>query len=126
MGKAGGHVAIGSGAFGDMKQHGGRKLSDLTVGEVMELQRDDGSLTDQQWIDQGKIWAAGRYQFVGPTLSGIVGQMGIDPSTRFSPELQDKMAMYLGKQNLDNLSNTWIGLQKLSPQDLARVRAGLQ
>ena len=107
-----------------MTQHGGRNLSDLTVREVMGLQSDDGTLSDEQWIQQGRLHAVGRYQFIGPTLRGVVSELGIDPSTRFTPELQDRMALHLGRQNVNNLPNTWIGLQNLSPAELARVQAG--
>ena len=39
-----GRTVLGySGPFSQMPQHGGRQLTELTVGEIMELQSDDGS-----------------------------------------------------------------------------------
>lgn len=87
-------VAGYSGPFSQMSQHGGRKLTELTVGEIMELQSDDGSLTNDQWEQQGKLHAVGRYQFIGKTLAEVVNKMGISKDALFSPELQDQMCLF--------------------------------
>ena len=81
-----------------MSQHGGQKLTELTVGEIMELQSDDGSLTNDQWEQQGKLHAVGRYQFIGPTLAEVVNKMGISKDALFSPELQDQMCLFHFKE----------------------------
>ena len=63
----------------------GYKLTDMTVGEVMRLQ------------EQGKIFAAGKYQIVGrpgkkrDTMEETVRAMNIDPNEKFSPEMQEKL-----------------------------------
>ena len=46
-----------------MKQHKGKKLTDLTLGEVMELQRDSGKsvMSDSQWVITGKLMQVGAY-----------------------------------------------------------------
>ena len=44
-----------AGSFNKMSMHKGRSLTDLTVGEVKQLQYDDGSLSMRQWVDQGKL-----------------------------------------------------------------------
>jgi peptidoglycan hydrolase-like protein with peptidoglycan-binding domain len=71
--------------------------------------------------------ASGRYQYIRPTLQGLVKAMGLDPSTtKFDPSTQDKIAIYhlranhgldkwlagrmSNEQFLDGLSKTWAGL----------------
>ena len=81
-----------SGRFSQMSQHGGRQLTSMTLQEIMDLQSDDGSMTNDQWRDAGRLHAVGRYQFIGSTFANIVQQSGIDPNTRFTPEVQDAMA----------------------------------
>lgn len=95
-----------SGDFRQMKQHQGKDLTSLTVGEIMALQYDNRTLSDQQWINQGRLHAVGRYQFIGPTLRGLVQRLGIDPKAKFTPELQDRLALSLLKSG--GLSQ-WIG-----------------
>jgi hypothetical protein len=55
------------------------KLSEMTVGEVMDLQK------------QKKVFAAGKYQITPDTLTGGVQSLGISKSEKFSPELQEKL-----------------------------------
>jgi hypothetical protein len=94
-GAAGGREVLGyRGAYSGLTGSGGKNLTDLTVGEVMELQADDGRSWDQ-WYADGKIHGAGRYQFRGTTLKGLVDKLNIDPSTKFSPQLQDSLALNL-------------------------------
>lgn len=110
-----GRTVVGySGPFSQMSQHGGRQLTDLTVGEIMELQSDDGSLTGNQWQQQGKLHAVGRYQFIGSTFAEVVNKMGISKDELFSPELQDRMCLFHFKERgygpwvgvVDNASQT--------------------
>ena len=94
-GAAGGREVLGyKGAYSGLAGSGGRNLTDLTVKEVMELQADDGRSWDQ-WYADGKIHGAGRYQFRGTTLKGLVDKLQIDPNTKFSPQLQDSLALNL-------------------------------
>jgi hypothetical protein len=55
------------------------KLSEMTVGEVMNLQK------------QGKVFAAGKYQMIPGTLESGVKTLNISKSEKFSPELQERM-----------------------------------
>ncbi len=83
-------VTLGYGAY--VPSHlRGRNLTDMTVGEVKELQRamlrhPNNNLNSS---------AVGRYQIVGTTLRGLQEEMGIPDNARFSPELQDRMAQKL-------------------------------
>ena len=97
-----------SGRFSQMSQHGGRQLTSMTLQEIMDLQSDDGSLTNDQWRDAGRLHAVGRYQFIGSTLKAIVEQSGIDPNTQFTPEVQDAMALYLLRTATSGIGQ-WVG-----------------
>ena len=94
IGIKGGHGTLGySGDVRSMSQHGGRALTDFTVGEIMDLQADDRTRSNQQWIDQGRFHAVGRYQFIGPTFAAAVQRQGISRDTKFTPDVQDQMAL---------------------------------
>ena len=55
-------------------------------------------MSNQQWIDAGKLHAVGAYQFVGNTLPGVAQRAGIPDSAKFSPAVQDLMALQLIKE----------------------------
>ena len=57
----------------------GKKLSDLTVGEVMQMQKN------------GKLFAAGHYQITPPAMKDALRLSGVSPDEKFSPEIQDKL-----------------------------------
>ena len=109
-----------SGPFSQMPQHGGRRLTDMTIQEIMDLQYDDPNVSMEQWRVQGRLHAVGRYQFVGDTLAGIVRNSGIDPNTRFSPEVQDALALYHLRTS-SGLSQ-WVGPSKPESQGGATAR----
>jgi len=107
------------GSFNKMSMHEGRSLTDLTVGEVKQLQYDDGSLSMRQWVDQGKLHAVGRYQFVGNTLPGVAKRAGIPDTAKFDKTTQDKMAIQLIKER--GIS-PWVGpSDKATPAERAIV-----
>lgn len=99
-----------SGPFSQMPQHKGRKLTDLTVGEILDLQFDDGSLTMEQWKQQGKLHAVGRYQFIGNTLPGLVSRMNISRDEKFTPNLQDALCIQLYRER--GWKGVWVGLDQ--------------
>jgi len=104
----------------DAVQHGARiktprPPTQMTVQEIYD------------WIDAtpGQPHAIGRYQFIPPTLRSLMKRTGIDPNTRFSPALQDKLADELladagvsrflagdlSRQGfMNNLAKIWAGL----------------
>ena len=88
-----------SGPFSKMSQHGGKKLVDMTVGEIMSLQADPGKskLSNTDWVKQGKLHAVGRYQFIGSTLKVLVQRLGIPSTAKFTPALQDQLFLSLLK-----------------------------
>ena len=77
---------------GPSKKIIGKNLTDMTVGEVIAAQNKKLSNTE------GFIHAAGKYQFIGNTLPGVVESAGIPLNSKFSPEIQDQLAVTLMKQ----------------------------
>lgn len=121
-GSKGGHEiprGFYSGKFSGMKQHGGRKLTDLTLGEVMELQRDPGrsKMSDSEWVSSGKLHAAGAYQFIGDTLKDEVTKMGLDLNSKFTPQLQAQIAKSHATRLGGISPSTWIGLKNMTPEE---------
>ena len=114
IGIKGGRGVLGfSGDFRQMPQHRGKALTSITVGRIMDLQSDDRSLSNSEWISQGRLHAVGRYQFTGPTLRALVQRLNIDRNALFTPELQDMLALSLLKSGG---IGQWIG-----PSDKATV-----
>jgi hypothetical protein len=125
IGTAGGRGTLGySGDIRKMKQHGGRPLTDMTVGEIMNLQKDTG-ISNTEWINKGKLHAVGRYQFIGPTLRERVSKLKIDPSQKFTPELQDELALDYIKEA--GSIGPWIGpSDKATAAERAEISAFLK
>lgn len=99
IGIAGGRGVVGfSGDIKNMSQHGGKSLTDMTVGEIKALQYDDGSMSNSQWIKAGKLHATGRYQFIGNTLPGVAARAGITDDMKFNKDVQDRMALQLMRE----------------------------
>jgi len=100
IGIKGGTATLGfSGDFRKMTQHAGRALTDMTVGEIMDLQAEPSGtrMSNTDWIKQGKLHAVGRYQFIGPTLKGLVQRLGISRDQKFTSDLQDTLFLSLLK-----------------------------
>lgn len=112
-----------------MKLTGGRRLTELSVAEVMALQPRFVSLNRARGGRANEGGAVGRYQIVTKTLRGLVSEMGLSGSETFSPQLQDQMAIHLLKrrgldsfkegkisasQFQNNLSMEWAGLPNVS------------
>lgn len=87
-----------SGDIKKMPQHKGRSLTDMTLSEIKQLQYDDKSMSKEEWINAGKLHAVGRYQFIGNTLPGVAERAGIPDNAKFSPQVQDIMALQLIKE----------------------------
>ena len=99
IGIKGGRGVLGfSGDITKMSQHGGRSLTDFTIREIKKLQYDNGSLSNSEWIDAGKLHAVGRYQFVGNTLPGVAKRAGIPDDAKFTEKVQDLMALQLMRE----------------------------
>ena len=124
-GAAGGHstgreYGFYSGDIRRMPQHGGRALTDMTIQEIMDLQYDNRTLSNRQWRDQGRLHAVGRYQFIGPTLRAVVRQTGINPQTKFTPDVQDALALYLLRAAHSGIGQ-WVGPASYASSEERRV-----
>jgi nitrogen fixation protein FixH len=116
----GGHGTEGfSGDFRQMSQHGGKDLTTMTLGEIMDLQANS-DMSDGQWIREGRLHAVGRYQFIGSTLKGLVNRLGIPLTTKFTPQLQDQLFASLLKSGGPG---QWIGLTKATANEMAVIEA---
>ena len=117
-GSNGGHTPHGSGYGDDSTNQFGQQISQMTIGELMQL----GS--------SGQIHAAGRYQIIPMTLSGLVRKYGIDTNAVFDEEMQDQLALYLAYarlhsgQGLKGLRNEWLGLHRVSNQQIISSLGG--
>ena len=99
IGTKGGRGVEGfSGDIKKMPQHKGRSLTDFTVGEIKALQYDDKTMSNEEWKNAGKLHAVGAYQFIGNTLPGVAARAGIPDDAKFSPGVQDLMALQLIKE----------------------------
>jgi len=78
----GSYTSINRGRAGDTPG-GHKKLTSMTLADVMASQR------------RGEKFAVGAYQFIPGTLAGAVKDAGLDPATRFTPEVQDRLAQQL-------------------------------
>ena len=112
-----GRVAYGSGFTGDGAQRWGRELTQMTVGEVMEIGASPSA--ENRWV-----WAAGRYQIIPDTLRGLVRNHNIDTNALFDEAMQDQLALYLAYNRLvagnkiTGLQTEWVGLQKYSAGEI--------
>jgi len=99
LGHSGGRGTSGySGDFTKMTQHKGKPLTSLTIAEIIELQHDDKSMDDDQWIKAGKLHAVGKYQIVGNTLPELLKKANLNMNMKFTPQVQDILALHLMKE----------------------------
>lgn len=70
---------------------GDRNLVGMTLGEIDKLQTDMLRSPNNKWNSS----ALGRYQIVRTTLRTLKQEMGLSDDLKFTPELQDRMAMQL-------------------------------
>lgn len=104
----------------DAINHGAKRLpaarpTSLTLAEIYH------------WIDAtpGQPHAIGRYQFIPSTLRRLVKGQGIDPRSRFTPDLQDQLAdVLLAEAGLNEMEQGQIGRHRFM-NNLAKIWAGL-
>jgi hypothetical protein len=102
-GTDGGRTAINSGTGTKLL---GKPLTSMTISEIMGHHA------------AGTLHAAGRYQFIGPTFMEQVKQQNIPLDAKFTPEVQDYMALkYLRQVGWRGI---WIGpTDKADPKEAA-------
>jgi conjugal transfer mating pair stabilization protein TraG len=100
-------------------------FTSMSVTEVLSWQKD--------YVEKGSPSSAvGKYQFIRPTLEGLVDELKINKDDAFSKELQDRLAVALlerrglhdymsGKISLEqfahNLSKEWAALPRVIGKD---------
>lgn len=120
IGVDGGNATEGySGDIRDMSQHGGRSLTDMTIGEIIDLQAKL-DVTDAQWISQGRLHAVGRYQFTRDTFRELISTLGFSRSRKFNESTQDQMFASLWKSGGPG---RWVGLKHATPEELAELNS---
>lgn len=101
----------------------GKKLTSLTVGDILDRQSYLMDSKNPQVGDYG-IFAAGRYQFEPFTFKGLIERMGIGRDEMFSPNLQDRMGVQLMKER--GIQPWTAGGSKYTPQELEIVEKARQ
>lgn len=104
------------GAFSKMPQHGGRKLTDMSVQEIMDLQSNN-NMSHEEWANSGRLHAVGAYQFIGSTFASEVARQGIDLNAKFTSDVQDRMGLNYLKHTGD--ISKWVGTNDLSDEEKA-------
>lgn len=92
-----------------------RRPTQMTLGEIYA------------WIEDtpGQPHAIGRYQFIPPTLRRVARERGFGPETRFSPGVQDVLALVLLEDaGLSQFQRGEMERQRFM-YNLARIWAGL-
>lgn len=64
-----------------------KPLTEYTIDELLAAQKT--------WAKNWKGSAAGKYQIIRKTLLGLVEQLGIPGSTKFTPDVQDRLGFQL-------------------------------
>ena len=81
---------------------GGKKLTEMTLSEVMAFQNQRNSTVRN-------TGAVGKYQFISSTLKALVQQSGMNPNTtKFTPEVQEQLQSLLLRQNIKDLQKKGI------------------
>ena len=105
------------GTYGDHPANKGKKITDLTIEQIMAIHREGDDTKKypftpegwKKWYATGKFHAVGRYQFVGIGLREAVRLSGIDTKTKFTPEVQDRLALHLA---LTHGADQWTSFKK--------------
>ena len=107
----------------------GKKLTDMTIGEIRQRQRYIMDYSNPQVGDYG-IFAAGKYQIIPSNMNAALRGTGLTDKDMFSPANQDIMGMNLlmnkaGREKLSaylrGKSNDIIGAQTQLAQEFASV-----
>jgi conjugal transfer mating pair stabilization protein TraG len=92
-------------------------LAGLTVNEIRDLQSD--------LVQSNGGSAIGRYQLLDDTLEGLIDRMGLTGHERFTPALQDRMALLLARDaGMDGWVRGRISDERFA-QNLSEIWAGL-
>ena len=124
-----GRTALGySGDSTKTSLFGGKGVSDMTLGEIMQRQNMPAS-SQAEFEANGGLHAVGRYQFIGSTLAWVADKAGVPLTEKFTPEVQDYLAGWL-LANSSNGIGQWVGPADYATpaqrQTVANARVKLQ
>ena len=101
-GAKGGDEVLGfSGTYGKHPANKGKKLVNMTIQEILDIQ-DSGYDSEKypmtkegwaKWFASGGIHVAGKYQLERDTIRDAMRFTGIKPTEKFTPEIQDRLGM---------------------------------
>jgi len=80
----------------------GKKLTDLTVGEIKKY------MDIESPRNKDRLFAVGKYQFIPKTFDLVVEKMNLSDDKIFTPELQDKMGTFLLTDKVGRKLQTWL------------------
>ena len=110
-----------SGTYGDHPANTGKKLTEMTIGDILAIQ-DSGYNTTlypfskegwEKWYASGGIHAAGRYQFTRDGLREALKRSDLKETDLFNEENQDLLAMILLTQIGSSQWTSMAGNEKL-------------
>lgn len=112
----------------------GVQVSTMTIGQLKAFANGEyGSWSVKQL--GYKATPMGRFQFVGDTLTVTAAKMGLGDNVVFSPEIQNKMFVFLANEVISGkspegkraaLRSTWTGLKNASNSELDTMIAELE
>ena len=111
-----------SGTYGDHPANTGKKLTEMTIGDILAIQ-DSGYNTKlypftkegtEKWHKSGGIHAAGRYQFTNIGLREALKRSNLKETDLFNEENQDTLAMILLTQIGSSQWTSMQGNEKLN------------
>jgi muramidase (phage lysozyme) len=101
----------------------GQNLTDMTIGEILSRAPNANDNAEER-KQKGAVFAAGRYQIIPKTLQGLVDQGVVSKDEKFTPEVQDRLALKLVEQSGATKSINEGDLEKAQYQ-LSKVWASL-
>lgn len=89
-------------------KRGGKKVSEMTIGEIRKYQ----AIKDPNNDD--RLFAVGKYQTIPGTLDEAVKSLGLSDDTVFNSEVQDQVGMYLVSKKRPTLGRFLKGSDEVS------------
>jgi muramidase (phage lysozyme) len=91
---------VGSGISTDVI---GQKLTDMTVGDILS-RAPTKNMSAEERQNKKTIFAAGKYQIIPNTLNMLMKKGDVSANEKFTPELQDRLALALiERRNINKL-----------------------
>lgn len=106
---------------GDSQKIIGKKLTDMTVGEIMSLDATKEN-NGKKRQEKGLIFAAGRYQIIPDTLHTLVKGGVVSKDDKFDEKTQDKLGNALIENRLKGIKRTdYVSVQNALAKEWASI-----